>query len=156
VRTPATIENLEMLRRIESENAVCIHVRRGDYISNPETERVHGACSIDYYRSALVALRERTDHPRFFVFSDDPGWARAEFGSEGSITVVEINGADRNYEDLRLMSSCRHHVIANSTFSWWGAWLGAHAGQVVVAPKTWFASGDRDSRDICPASWLRV
>jgi hypothetical protein len=104
----------------------------------------------------VEAIRRRVQDPCFFVFSDDPRWARGNLAVDGPVTFVDHNGPEQHYEDLRLMSRCRHHVIANSTFSWWGAWLGAHPDQMVIAPKRWFASGTRQTQDLYPPRWLTM
>jgi hypothetical protein len=155
-RAPASGRNLGTLRLIESANSVSVHVRRGDYVSNPSAKRLHGCCSPDYYRRALAEISNRVREPHFFVFSDDASWARENLAIDGPVVFVDHNGPGEAHEDLRLMSRCRHHVIANSTFGWWGAWLGAHPDQIVVAPKKWFASGSNDTRDLFPDRWLQL
>lgn len=149
-------DNAETLRAIESGESVCVHVRRGDYVTNKRAQRRHGACSLEYYGEAVAGIRERVERPHYFVFSDDPAWARANLSFDGPVRFVDHNGPDHDFEDLRLMSRCRHHIIANSTFSWWGAWLARRAGQVVIAPKRWFASGKHDARDVYPEAWLKL
>jgi len=156
VRAPARGDNLAMLRLIEGTNSVSLHVRRGDYLSNPRARRLHGCCSPDYYRSALSEISRRVRNPHFFVFSDDPSWVRENLAIDGPTVSVGHNGPGADYEDLRLMSRCRHHIIANSTFSWWGAWLDARPNQIVVAPRRWFASGGHQTRDLFPAHWIQI
>jgi hypothetical protein len=126
--------------QIRSVEAVAVHVRRlhfaaaqpGASASRPGPEP-GATLTLDYYRRAIALLASRVAHPHYFVFSDDPAWAREHLVLPGSATVL---GADRgpDHQDLILMSTCRHHVIANSSFSWWGAWLGQADGQVVIAP----------------------
>src|SRR3989344_5581107 len=101
-------------------NAVAVHVRRGDYVSNPQTNQIHGTCGPDYYLVASRLIQKRAPRPHFFVFSDDAAWARQNIALGGTTTFIEGN---KNYEDLSLMSSCRHNIIANSSFSWCAAWL---------------------------------
>lgn len=138
-----------------SEDAVSLHVRRGDYVSNPATAKVHGVCGPQYYAQAIAYLAGRLHQPHFFVFSDDMAWAREHLAIPGAVTYVDHNDADTAYQDMRLMSLCRHHIIANSSFSWWGAWLSAQAGQTVVAPRVWFAD-QRNTRDLAPEQWVRL
>jgi hypothetical protein len=144
------------LRLIKGVNAVSIHVRRGDYVTDAKVAAKHGTCSDAYYREAVAAVVQRVENPRFFVFSDDPAWVRASFSIPYPTTVVDENGPDRPYEDLMLMSACRHHIIANSSFSWWGAWLGTGSDRIVVAPERWFREPGIDTRDLIPESWLKV
>jgi len=153
---PAAARNALLLERIESCNAVSVHVRRGDYVTVAQAHATHGLCSLDYYRGAARYLAERVADPVFFAFSDDPDWVRENLRLEGETVVVDHNGPDAGPEDLRLMSRCAHHVIANSTFSWWGAWLDPRPDKVVVAPERWFQDGARDTSDLVPASWIRL
>jgi hypothetical protein len=149
-------ENERIGKEIQDTNAVSIHVRRGDYVSNPETNRVHGVCSLDYYIQAVRQIVERVKEPHFFVFSDDPPWVKANLFLDHRVTYVTHNFGDKSYEDLRLMSSCRHHIIANSSFSWWGAWLNPRPDKIVVAPERWFNNSNADTRDLFPAGWVRM
>ena len=135
--------------------AVSLHVRRGDYVSNAAAARVHGLCSLDYYARAVAYMAARLTQPHFFVFSDDMPWVRANLHLPGVVSYVDHNGPENAFQDLRLMALCRHHIIANSSFSWWGAWLGGGVEQQVVAPRGWFADG-RDTGDLTPPGWVRL
>jgi hypothetical protein len=148
-------QNVEMAGRIKGLNAVAVHVRRGDYVSDPVDNRTMGTCPREYYREAVQWVASRVSNPHFFVFSDEPDWARANLKLEGPATFVSNNTLANGYEDLRLMSFCRHHIIANSTFSWWAAWLSNSDG-ITVAPKIWFRSGKLDTRDVVPERWVRL
>jgi hypothetical protein len=128
-------------------------VRRGDYLL-PAHFRHHGLCSADYYRRAMRLMRERVDRPRFFVFSDDWPWCR-EHLADADTTVVDANEPEAGQDELRLMAACRHHVIANSSLSWWAGWLAASAGQVVVAPTPWFTHRP-ETPDLFPAGWVTL
>ncbi|HET8654370.1 MAG TPA: alpha-1,2-fucosyltransferase [Longimicrobiaceae bacterium] len=156
VSTPPEGDNRRLLDAIEATDSISLHVRRGDYVEDPANLRLHGTCPPAYYERALAALLPRADRPHVFVFSDDIGWAKEHLRIPCPATFVAHNGEERDYEDLRLMSRCRHHVIANSTFSWWGAWLSTHPDRTVVAPREWFRDGSLDARDVVPDSWLRV
>ncbi|MFN4003543.1 MAG: alpha-1,2-fucosyltransferase [Hylemonella sp.] len=136
-------------------NAVCLHVRRGDYVSNPQAARFHGVCGLDYYERAVGYLMERLLQPHFFVFSDDMPWVRAQLRIAAPVRYVDHNGPQAAFQDLRLMSRCRHHVVANSSFSWWAAWLAAQPAQQVIAPRAWFADG-RATPDLIPPEWVRL
>ena len=118
---------------------VSVHVRRGDFVSNPQTAEFHGICSGKYYRRALDVIGGLVSAaPDYFVFSDDRSEARELFGFRPDITLVETD-LGRPWEDLILMSLCRHHVMANSSFSWWGAWRDRSVDKIVVAPRYWVA-----------------
>jgi len=136
--------------------AVSLHVRRGDYVTNAHTAQYHGVCSLDYYRLAVDYIAERVSKPYFFVFSDDPDWVRNNLTMEHPMTIVAANSADRGVWDMTLMKSCRHHVVANSSFSWWGAWLNPSEEKIVIAPKLWFSGASLDTRDLIPSSWIRL
>jgi hypothetical protein len=132
-----------------------LHVRRGDFVSLNSAARVHGLCSVDYYARAINLVRSRCPGCHFLVFSDDPQWARAELPLDPSAVFVTGN-AERPEQDLILMSACGHHIIANSSFSWWGAWLAASQAKVVIAPKQWFLNAPRDTSDLIPDGWIRL
>lgn len=148
--------NQEIAEQIRSGPAVSIHVRRGDYVSNSTTQQFHGSCSIDYYNRAISLIEEKIDDPSFFIFSDDLPWAKENLDIPGEKTFVAHNGPEKEYCDLWLMSLCRHHIIANSSFSWWGAWLGQDAEKTVIAPRRWALSESIDTRDIIPDTWIKI
>ncbi|WP_158303673.1 alpha-1,2-fucosyltransferase [Methanosphaerula palustris] len=148
--------NLEMAERIQACHSVSLHVRRGDYVSNPTTQQFHGCCSIDYYNRAISLIEEKVDDPSFFIFSDDLPWAKENLDIPGEKTFVAHNGPEKEYCDLWLMSLCQHHIIANSSFSWWGAWLGQDAEKMVIAPRRWALSESFDTSDIIPDSWITI
>lgn len=155
--TPRDDLNERCLRRIEAtDHPVSLHVRRADYVTDPTAATTHGACSPGYYRRCIDLIRQAVGTPHLFVFSDDIDWTRTALSFDCPATFVDHNGPERNYEDLALMSRCHHHIIANSTFSWWGAWLNPRPDKLVCAPDPFFAAADRDDSDIIPASWTRV
>lgn len=156
VKTPPDSWNEQMMERIRNEAAVSLHIRRADYVTNSHTLTVHGCCSLDYYHHAVNLVAEKVESPHFFVFSDDPAWAKSNLQLPFPATFVEHNGPDKNYEDLRLMSLCRHNILANSTFSWWGAWLNAHPDKMVIAPQKWFNTDKMDPRDLVPQRWIKI
>ncbi|MHB1510272.1 MAG: alpha-1,2-fucosyltransferase [Acidimicrobiales bacterium] len=147
-------DNRSVLELISSSESVAVHVRRGDYTNNPTTKAHHGLLPLDYYRRAVDDLTARVLDPRFFVFSDDPMWCRRGLSFLRGGVVVDHNRQESGAEDLRLMAACRHHIIANSTFSWWGAWLATRPEQIVVAPRRWFAGSSLDAAQLCPSRWL--
>jgi hypothetical protein len=155
--TPPSAENQAWLSRISSVLSVSLHVRRGDYVSNAAASAVHGTCDLKYYHRGVEKIADLAGSEiELFVFSDDPVWVAENFRLPYPTHFVHHNDANTNYEDLRLMSACYHHVIANSTFSWWGAWLDSNPDTVVVAPKQWFRKNDHDARDLLPARWIRL
>lgn len=145
--------NAQWLARIRAANAVCVHVRRGDYLL-PAHFRHHGLCSADYYRRAVRLMRDRVADPQFFIFSDDWAWCR-EHLADRDMVIVEANKPDAGQDELRLMVACRHHVIANSSLSWWGAWLAASGDQIVVAPTPWFTQRSA-TPDLLPRKWVAM
>lgn len=153
---PLEPENAAVAAEIDGALAVSLHVRRGDYVSNAHTNSYHGVCSLDYYRKAVAAVAQKVGAPHLFVFSDDHDWTRENLAFEWPTTYVTANPADRGFRDMQLMARCRHHVIANSSFSWWGAWLNPRPDKVVVAPQAWFANSPNDTRDLIPAGWVRL
>lgn len=156
VRDPLTGRNLEVARRIGNCASVSLHVRRGDYVSNPTTNLFHGTCSPEYYKAAEEEVRSRHGDVQLFVFSDDPDWADANLCFRSPAHVVRHNGPEGDYEDLRLMSLCQHHIIANSTFSWWAAWLCEYPQKTVVAPRNWFRESGHRADDLIPQGWMRL
>ena len=151
LREPPDDYNRGMLERIDSSESVCVHVRHGDNANQAAAQ--HGVLPPDYYARAIDDLVRAVPNPRFFVFSDDPEWARENVRPGRDATYVDGNGDERNYEDLRLMGRCRHHITGNSTFSWWGAWLGRRPGQRVYAPGRYFMHLEVPIGDYYPKSW---
>lgn len=156
VKLPQTDKNMELAQQITSCESVSLHVRRGDYVTDAKTNTIHGTCDLDYYARCIEHLTQKVHRPCFFIFSDDPEWTERNLRITHPVTFIDHNGAKRNYEDLRLMSQCRHHIIANSSFSWWGAWLGQHQNTIVYAPKRWFNSPSFNTQDLLPETWARI
>lgn len=132
-----------------------IHFRRGDYASNPNAAAIHGGiCDEEYYTVAIARLRQSVPGIRFAVFSDEPDWVKSHRKDLEGEFFVRGNADSDAHVDMRLMSMCNHHVIANSTFSWWGAWLNNSQEKRVIAPRRWFADGR--AIDILPKSWEAI
>ena len=148
--------NLDVSQQIAKVNAVSLHIRRGDYVSNQATNKVHGFLGIGYYEKAIQIISNKVSEPYFFVFSDDIAWARENLQLTNKVRFIEHNRCQNSYEDMRLMSLCKHHIIANSSFSWWGAWLGQNPNKIVLYPVKWFATNDRDISTLCPPEWKGV
>jgi len=143
-----------VLQQIKDNKAVSVHIRRGDYVSNPTYFKSFGTCGISYYKVAMNLINKKVDAPHFFVFSDDINWAKSNL-TEKKVTFVDKGNAP--WEDIILMTKCRHNIVANSTFSWWGAWLNKNPGKIVIAPKKWFAEEGRNQRQqIVPDEWIKV
>jgi hypothetical protein len=153
--TPAG-DNRTLLDRMDDCESVAVHIRRGDYVSNPAAASFHGLCGLDYYHEAIKQIEARVEHPHLFIFSDDIPWARLHFKTPHPMTFIDHNSTEDPCEDLRLMSACRHFVIANSSFSWWGAWLSENHRKVIVAPRKWFQSDEKDTHDQIPAAWIQI
>ena len=145
--------NAELLSSVSSGISASVHVRRGDYVTNAASNRFHGVCSPDYYARAATELVEQHGVERFFVFSDDPEWTRENLSFPRPTEHVSHNTGKAAHWDLFLMRHCRHHIIANSSFSWWGAWLDARPGRVVIAPVQWFAGSRTPASAIIPPAW---
>ena len=155
-RRPMSEVNASLAEKIGRCAAVSLHVRRGDYLSNPRTHAVHGLCSVDYYRAAIRLVAERVAAPEFFAFSDDIAWVRENLDIGFPCHYVDHNRGAESYNDMRLMSLCQHHIISNSSFSWWGAWLAANPSRIVIAPKQWFQKTSHDTSDLIPDDWIRI
>jgi len=146
-------QNAEMAGRIGQGVSVSLHVRRGDYL----TLGAHVLCDQRYYEAALRAVLDGIEgEPTVYVFSDDPGWAKDNLPLPCHKVVVDFNGAGADFEDMRLMSLCQHNIIANSSFSWWGAWLNRHAAKRVAGPANWFGDPKLSNPDILPGEWLKI
>ena len=154
-RVPMSKQNEQIARKMAQGNAISLHVRRGDYISNPQTHATHGICTLDYYHAAIRYMAEQVESPSFFIFSDDMAWVREHLKLDFSCQYVENNKGAESYNDMRLMSMCQHHIIANSSFSWWGAWLNASTKKIVIAPQKWFANR-RNTQDLFPGGWVTL
>ena len=135
---------------------VSVHVRRGDYVSDPAAARLLGALPMDYYRAAAQSIAERVRNAQFFVFTDDPDWAREHVQIGQPVTLVAHEGPASDLLDMYRMSACRHNIIANSTFSWWAAWLNPDPGKIVVAPKKWYRDPSCDVSDLILETWERI
>jgi hypothetical protein len=155
-KTPATGKNAEVLQQILNSNAVSLHVRRGDYVSLPSAAEYHALTGLPYYQRAVEILTADNLSMNFFVFSDDPEWCRQHLNLPGTTTIVDWNTGKASYEDLRLMSQCKHHIIANSSFSWWGAWLNPATEKKVIAPKKWVNDQTQYNADLIPVSWIAI
>lgn len=147
--------DLHLCHEMNECNSVSIHIRRGDYITNKSASQHHGVCQVDYYLKAIKMIEANVQHPKFYIFSDDIQWAKDNLSDVKNIKFVDHNSKKNPCHDLRLMSNCRHHIIANSSFSWWGAWLGVKRDSWVIAPNQWF-KGAKVSDTLLLNAWHKI
>ena len=157
-KSPLNEKNSQLVKQISETNSVSIHLRRGNYVSDPSTSVVHGTCDLEYYRNAAKLVAEKIGDPVFYIFSDDPEWVKENLIVDFPSVYVNHNSGKEGYNDMRLMSHCKHNIIANSTFSWWGAWLNENREKIVVAPKKWFAKEtfQQNVQDLYPDGWIKL
>ena len=150
--------NQNIATKMQHENSVSVHIRRGDYLNSQFVNIYGNICTLEYYQKAIAYMKTNMSEPHFYFFSDDTHWVREHVGEFGllehQITIIEDNIGDRSFVDLYLMSNCRSHIIANSTFSWWGAWLGNNEDKIVVAPGKWFQN--HETTDIICDDWIKI
>jgi len=132
--------------------SISIHIRRGDYVDSD----YHALQNLDYYDNAIEIIKKQTGNGVFlFVFSDDIAWVKQNIKTKDTIFFVS-SPQIKDFEEMYLISICKHNIIANSSFSWWGAWLNKNSNKVIVAPKKWVVDPSVDTKDICPSSWVRI
>ena len=141
--------------KINKTKSVSVHIRRGDYISDPKTNSVHEVCSKEYYERAIDLMKSKIEAPVFYFFSDDIEWVKKEFGEREDFKYISSPNL-KEYEELILMSVCAHNIIPNSSFSWWGAYLNQNQNKVVIAPKKWVNIKPDPHPNITPESWVRI
>jgi hypothetical protein len=148
LKEPPSGANERLLDAIRARASIAVHVRRGDYVMDPAVARHYAICDLDYYRTAWSRMKELVPDGHYFIFSDDIAWCKENLGFLDQVIFCETNSPEQRHEDLRLMTQCKHFIIANSSFSWWGAWLSQGSGKVVIAPAKWTG--------MFPPGWLRV
>jgi hypothetical protein len=147
--------NKERLFSMNNSNSIALHVRRGDYISNNAAASFHGVCSVEYYKKAFELISEKINNPKVFIFSDDLDWVKKNLVINCAVEYIEGND-DKPEIDIMLMSNCNHFIIANSSFSWWGAFLGQNDNSIVIRPKLWFVENNERTKDLCPDKWIAL
>lgn len=148
--------NRKMLEKIKNTNSISVHFRRGDYTKKRVADK-YGSCSVDYYKNGIEKIAETlNEKPTLFIFSDDINWVKNNIKFNYETIHVDINSGKQGYFDLELMKNCKHNIIANSSFSWWGAWLNTNTNKKVIAPKWWLKELDSSSCDIIPEEWILV
>ena len=151
-------QNRNLAKEINSQNSVSLHIRRGDYLGN---NIYSGVCTEEYYRKAIKIITEKNSQDKnlkFYIFSDDKKYA-TEFINKLNYParLIDFNNGSDSYKDMYLMSQCRHNIIANSSFSWWGAWLNNYSDKIVVAPRKWFnIENENLYKDIVPDNWIKI
>jgi hypothetical protein len=157
LRNPLTQNSLNASRKINSrQNTVSLHIRRGDYVSDTRTNSLFGVCSLEYYRNCISYLEKKLGFLNIFIFSDDPSWVKENFHIKHPHFFIDHNGVKYAYEDMYLMSLCEHNIIANSSFSWWGAWLNKNSNKIICTPKNWTKLEDTNCNDLIPEGWIRL
>jgi hypothetical protein len=155
LRVPLNSANMEMLAKIKNlgNRTVAVHIRRGDYIKHAD---IHIPQTSDYYTRAIDYIKNHVKAPYFFVFSDDLKWAAENIDFGKNYTFVDTNDTDAAVFDLELMKNCAHNIIANSSFSWWGAWLNENPDKTVVAPRAWHKDNMNGEWDTVPKEWISI
>jgi len=156
IKIPPDQKNQQLLEKIKGCNSVSIHIRRGDYAKDKRTNQHHGTCSLDYYIKAAEIITGKISRPFFFAFSDDIPWVKKNLKLKYPISYIDNNDDEHSYEDLRLMSACKYNIIANSSFSWWGAWLNRNPDKIVIAPKKWLNNPNIDTSNVVPKGWISI
>ncbi|HTK19650.1 MAG TPA: alpha-1,2-fucosyltransferase [Mucilaginibacter sp.] len=142
-----------ILDDISSNEAVSLHVRKSDYL-NPQNKKIYSDCDLSYYQNAVELIKIRHPKAKFYIFSDDFDWVSKNLPFNCEHLIVNLNNTP--VEDIYLMSRCKHNIIANSTFSWWGAWLNNHPDKIVIAPEKWFVDEQKFKNDILPDNWTKI
>lgn len=145
------IKNTKLKEKIQNTNSVALHIRKTDYVTTKK--ETYWTCPMDYYYKATKKIAKQYNNLHIFVFSDDIEWTKNNLQTNFPTTFVDKN---KDYEDLILMSKCKHNIIANSTFSWWGAWLNKNPNKIVVAPQKWFNNPNRNTNNLIPKSWIKI
>lgn len=153
---PPDTHNLKILEEISVRASVSLHVRKYDNSKTIDSSAINGICSLDYYQKAIMFMQEKLQNPCFYLFSDDMDWVKENLKiSGGQVVFMDFNGTDNDREDFRLMSACKHNIIANSSFSWWAAWLNSNPYKIVIAPNKWLSTSRYDYKDVVPDNWIK-
>ena len=143
------------LKKIQSTESIMLHIRRGDYLTSPSAMQIHGVLNINYYLAAIQLILKELPNAHFFIFSDDIAWTKNALPKDLRSTFIETDlNANSPSQELRLMMHCRHHIIANSSFSWWGAWLKFASTGIVIAPSRWLTKQKNGLSDLLPPEWI--
>ncbi len=146
----------QVAEKIKFTFSVSLHIRRCDYITNPETNSYHGICDNEYYNKAVSIILEKNKNAIFFIFTDDPTWVKQNFSIKAEFYIVSSVNNLNGFRDMYLMTLCKNAIIANSTYSWWAAWLINNQEKTVIAPLKWFNDTSISTKDLFPNSWIRI
>jgi hypothetical protein len=145
--------SLQLMEKIKQTNAVCIHIRRGDFLNNP----FHGTMGQGYYSKGEELIKSKIKDPVFYVFSDEIEWCRIHLKFQGPVTFVSDNYTGNKCQDyLRLMAGCKHFIISNSSFAWWAVWLSGQKNNMVIAPIKWYSDPSITAEDLVQPDWIRL
>jgi len=148
-------QNKSIIFEMQRRNAVSLHIRRGDYESNPDAKLILGGiCDMNYYNKCISYIHENVEDPFFYIFSDDSEWVKEHLSFILNSKFIDWNRNENCWQDMFLMSQCSHNIIANSSFSWWGAWLNSNPNKIVIGPVKWFNTNEVS--DILPENWIRI
>ena len=148
-------KNKNILEEIKKRNSISIHIRRGDYVNDINAKKILGDnCNLLYYQKAIEYIYSVITSPFFYIFSDEPEWVKNNFSFLENSLIIDWNKGKDSWQDMMLMSHCKHNIIANSSFSWWGAWLNNNNNKIVIAPKKWFNTFEAPY--IVPNEWIRI
>ena len=153
-KNKANSRSLNMLEILDKdENAVSLHIRRGDYLQPKHWATTGSVCQLPYYQNAIAEMSRRVASPSYYIFSDDIAWVKENLPLQNAV-YIDWNTDEDSWQDMMLMSHCKHHIICNSTFSWWGAWLNPNMDKTVIVPSRWFQHSE--APDIYPTGWIKV
>ncbi|MEK9161478.1 MAG: alpha-1,2-fucosyltransferase [Patescibacteria group bacterium] len=156
LKEPLVDEHANLINNIKNSNSVSVHIRRGDYATNKKFSAVYNLLDEEYYQRTVKFIAEKIKEPKFFIFSDDIKWAKQNLNIPYPKIFVSDNSEIKDYEELTLMSFCKHNIIANSSFSWWGAWLNTNIDKIVLSPDKWFNIGVGNTSDLIPENWIKL
>jgi len=146
--------NSKITSEIILRQSVAVHIRRGDYAENSDARNIHGLCTLEYYYLSINYIRQKIQDPVFYIFSDDSDWVKRSLNLKGKVYYISHNKGSMAYWDLMLMKKCKYFILANSTFSWWGAYLSEYQNKIVIAPEKW-NNLNLDKMELIPDSWIR-
>jgi hypothetical protein len=148
--------NKEFSELIKSSNSISVHIRRWDYVATAKSNDFHWSCSVWYYMNSIEYFKDKITDPTYFFFSDDIEWVKSNIWILTNAYYIDNNSWNSSWEDMRLMSLCKHNIIANSSFSWWWAWLNRNPKKIVLGPKKWFNNNNLNTEDILPDNWIKL
>ncbi len=157
LKNPLSQDGLNVQNKIMSaENPISLHIRRGDYVKVKTVSEILGTQPLKYYSEAADLIASKATNPTFFIFSDDIAWVKENLNLKHPVFYVSDLPQISDHEELYLMTLCKHNIISNSSFSWWGAWLNQNPNKIVIAPKKWFNDETWNKDDLVPESWTKI